>query len=69
MNAATYPNRQKAVDKSLLIRLIAEQNAAIGFTPDPNATGETAQKMTAALGIAPEDIILSCGIISARDEE
>lgn len=69
MSIANSAMEREAIDKNFLLRVIGEQNAAMGFIPDPNATGETAQRMTAALGIVPEANILSCGIVTARDEE
>lgn len=57
------------LDKTEIQRIVAEQNAAIGFVPDPTATAEKAQAMSLALGIRPEDNLGSCGIIAARDEE
>jgi len=57
------------VDKKVIQQIVAEQNALTGFVPDPTATPEKAQAMTQALGIRPEDNLLSCGIIAARDEE
>lgn len=59
-------------DKTELRRLMAEQNELMGFIPDPTATAEKAQAMTAAClqaqGLSPEDNIASRGIIAARDE-
>ena len=57
------------LDKTLVQKLVDEQNRLIGFAPDPSATPEKVQAMTRALGIRPEDNLLSCGIIAARDEE
>jgi hypothetical protein len=59
----------KFLDKTEIQRIVAEQNQAMGFVPDPTATAEKAQAMMLALGIRPEDNIGSCGIIAARDEE
>ncbi len=69
MSVAVPARERRVVNKSLLVQLIDEQNSAMGFIPDPTATGETAQKMALAFGIVPEENILSSGIISARDEE
>ena len=55
-------------DKKAIQKLVAEQNAELGFVKDPAATAEKAQEMMLALGIRPEDNIFSCGIIAAREE-
>jgi hypothetical protein len=57
------------LDKKEIQRIVAEQNEQMGFVPDPTATPEKAQAMTQALGIRPEDNLLSSAIIAARDEE
>ena len=56
-------------DKGELRRLMAEQNSLMGITPDPTATAEQAQAMSLALGIRPEENLLSRGIVEMRDEE
>ncbi len=56
-------------DKKELRRLMAEQNKIMGVAPDPTATAEKAQAMSLALGIRPEENLLSRGIIEMRDEE
>jgi hypothetical protein len=61
--------RPRFVDKGMVRKIIDEQNERMGFTPDPAATPERAQAATRALGIRPEDNLLSSGIIAARDEE
>jgi hypothetical protein len=61
--------RSYFVDKKLIQRIVAEQNRLMGFVPDPTATAEKAQAMSLALGIRPEDNIMSSAIIAARDEE
>lgn len=58
----------KFLDKAELRKIIAEQNAKMGFVPDTTATAEKSQQLMRALGIRPEDNIGSSGIISARDE-
>ena len=55
-------------DKAAIQKIVAEQNERMGFIPDITATPEKAQAMTLALGIRPEDNLLSCGIIAAREE-
>lgn len=55
-------------DKKAIQKLVAEQNAQMGFVKDPNATPERAQEMMLALGIRPDENIFSCGIIAAREE-
>jgi hypothetical protein len=61
--------RSYFVDKKLIQKIVAEQNERMGFIPDPTATAEKAQAMSLALGIRPEDNVLSSAIIAARDEE
>ena len=56
-------------DKAELRRLMAEQNEKMGFIHDPTATAERAQAMSRALGVKPEENLLSQGIIEMRDEE
>ena len=56
------------LDKTEIQRIVAEQNARMGFVPDPTATAEKARAMALALGIKPEDNLGSRGIIAARDE-
>jgi hypothetical protein len=56
-------------DKKAIQKIVAEQNARMGFIPDPTATPEKVQEMMLASGIRPEENIFSCGIIAARDEE
>jgi len=56
------------MDKTEILRIVAEQNEKMGFVPDPTATAEKAHEMMRALGIRPEDNLLSRGIIAARDE-
>ncbi len=57
------------IDKDIIRKIVAEENAKIGFVPDPTATPEKAQQLMRELGIKPEDNLFSCGIIAARDEE
>jgi hypothetical protein len=61
--------RRFFVDKKLIQKIVAEQNARMGFVSDPAATAEKAQAMSLALGIRPEDNLLSSAIMAARDEE
>lgn len=69
MAAKSRPSaRAWFADKQAIQKIVEEQNARIGFVPDPTATPEKAQAMTRALGIRPEDNLLSCGIIAAREE-
>ena len=60
--------RARFADKKAIQKLVAEQNAEMGFVKDPTATAEKAQEMMLALGIRPEDNLFSCGIIAAREE-
>jgi hypothetical protein len=57
------------LDKEPFRKIVAEQNARMGFVPDPTATPEKAQQMMLDLGIRPEDNMFSRGIIAAREEE
>lgn len=57
------------IDKKAIQQIVAEQNALMGFVPDPTATPQKAQEMMLKLGIRPEDNLGSSGIIAARDEE
>jgi hypothetical protein len=66
--AAQRDTRSYYVDKKLIQKIVAEQNERIGFVPDPTATAEKARAMSLALGIRPEDNLLSSAIIAARDE-
>jgi hypothetical protein len=63
------PPRTLFVNKRVVQEVVRAQNEAIGFEPDPTATGETAQQLMLAHGIRPEDNLFSRGIIAARDEE
>lgn len=67
--AAREPKRRLFIDKTLIRKIVTEQNERMGFVPDPTATPEKAQEMMLALGIRPEDNLFSRGIIAARDEE
>ena len=55
-------------DKQAIQRIVEEQNARMGFVPDPTATPEKVREMMRALGIRAEDNMASCGIIAAREE-
>jgi hypothetical protein len=57
------------IDPDEVRRIIAATNERMGFVPDPTATAEQAQAMMRALGIRPEDNILSSLIIADRYEE
>ena len=61
--------RAFAIDKNQLRKAIAEQNAKVGFLPDPNATAEQAQRLMQEQGIRAEDSIGSCGILAEREGE
>ena len=56
-------------DKKEIQRIVAEQNALMGFVKDPTATPQKARAMMRALGIRPEDNEFSRMIIAAREEE
>jgi hypothetical protein len=67
--AARKKVRAFFIDKKRIQEIVAEQNRRMGFVPDPTATPEKAQAMTRALGIRPEENMLSRDIIAARYEE
>ena len=67
--ATRQETRRFFVGKKLIQKIVAEQNELMGFVPDPTATAEKAQAMSLALGIRPEDNMMSSAIIAARDEE
>ncbi len=58
-----------AIDKKPLQNLIAEMHRIAGGEHDPDMTPEKLQQRMLEGGIRPEDNIISCGIIAARDEE
>src|SRR5439155_3393921 len=68
-DVAQQETRSFFVDKKLIQQIVAEQNERMGFVPDPTATAEKAQAKSLALGIRPEDNMMSSAIIAARDEE
>jgi hypothetical protein len=68
MKVLQKDSRSFFVDKKLIQQIVAEQNERMGFVPDPTATAEKAQAMSLALGIRPENNLVSSGIIAARDE-
>jgi hypothetical protein len=68
-DVARRDRRALLIDKRFVQQIVAEQNERMGFVPDPAATPEKAQAMTVALGIRPEENLLSSGIIAARDED
>ena len=68
-DVAQQETRSFFVDKKLIQKIVTEQNERMGFVADPTATAEKAQAMSRALGIRPEDNLLSSAIIAARDEE
>jgi hypothetical protein len=61
--------REFFIDKMKIQKIVAEQNRAMRFVPDPAATPQKAREMMLALGIRPEDNLGSSDIIAARDEE
>jgi hypothetical protein len=56
-------------DKKALQEIVAQQNAAIGFVKNPNATAQKARERMRARGIRPEDNEFSREIIAMREEE
>jgi hypothetical protein len=64
----TTDTGNKLLDKRLLQQRAAEVDAQMGFVHDTTATGETAQEMMVALGIKPEDRLLSTEIQRMRHE-
>jgi len=65
---ARHIRHARFVDKQAIQRMVADQNAQMGFVRDPTATAEKAQEMMRDLGIRPEDNLFSTGIIAAREE-
>ncbi len=63
------PTQMLGIDKGPILRIIEEQNRAMGIVPDPTITPQKVREMMVAQGVRPEDNIFSCGIIAARDEE
>jgi hypothetical protein len=57
------------IDKSALRKAMAELNARIGFTPDPQATPEKVRAMMEADGIRAEENVFSREIIRMRYED
>ena len=65
---STKPKADLFLDKARIQQIIAEENRALQFVSDTNATPQKAREMMIMSGINPEDNLGSCGIISARDE-
>jgi len=57
------------LDKDWIRAIVAEQNAKIGFVPDPAATPQQAREMMRAQGVRPEDCLGSQDIIALRNAE
>ena len=59
------------VDRQVILKALAESNAAMGFVPVPGATAQQAREMMAAQGIRAEDNFASREMIALRypDEE
>jgi hypothetical protein len=55
-------------DKEALRKLLEEQDARIGFVPDPTVTPEQVRAMLLADGIRPEDNAFSRELIRMRGE-
>ena len=54
------------VDRQVILKALAESNAAMGFVPVPGATAQQAREMMAAEGIRAEDNIFSREMIALR---
>ena len=54
------------VDRQVILKALAESNAAMGFVPVPGATAQQAREMMAAQGIRAEDNIFSREMIALR---
>lgn len=54
------------LDKAAIQKMVKEQNARIGFVPEPGITPEMVQQMMRERGVRPEDNIGSCGVIEMR---
>jgi hypothetical protein len=59
----------KLLDKAALRQAVAALENRMGLAFDPTATGEKAQALMRALGIRPEDCILSNEILQMRREQ
>lgn len=57
------------IDKKPLQEAVAKLHKEMGIEHDPDMTPEKLRALCIEQGIRPEDNILSCGIIAARDEE
>lgn len=69
MAVETTPDLSRLfVDKERMRRIIEEQNALLGFVPDPTATAEKVRAMMLAEGIDPNSNEFSRGIIEMREE-
>jgi hypothetical protein len=56
-------------DKTMLRKLIEEQNRRLGYLPDPTATSEKSLELMRSEGVRPEDNIGSRGILRMREAE
>lgn len=56
------------VDKKLIRERVARQNAEMGITSTPALPLEEYRAQLLASGIQPEDNLISCGIVAARNE-
>ncbi len=67
--APTTKPESKMLDKELLRQAVAALEKRMGFTQDPNATGEKAQALLRARGVRPEDRFLSSEVLQMRREQ
>ncbi len=56
------------LDKAPTQKMVEEQNARVGFVPEPGITPEMVQQMMRERGVRPEDNTGSCGVVKMRDE-
>jgi hypothetical protein len=59
---------QFVMDTKPIRERVARQNAALGIPSKPSVTLEEFREQLIAAGVRPEDNLLSCGIIAAREE-
>ena len=58
--------KPRHVDRQVILKALAESNAAMGFIPVPGATAQQVRGMMAAQGIRAEDNFASREMIALR---
>ena len=70
MAVVSKPDLQTLLaDKVVLRRILEEQDAVLGFVPDPDATPQRARELMLADGVQAEANEFSREIIRSREEE